>query len=100
MKKFPLLFALNIALMLFGACSNETTTQQETEFVKELRIVSLHAAASEIICALGAQDQLVGVDVTSAYPDILKNKSNLGHISGITAQGILSLKPDMVIANA
>lgn len=100
MKKIPLLFVVSIALILFGACSNEATTQQETEIVKELRIVSLHAAASEIICALGAQDQLVGVDVTSAYPADLEEKANLGHISGITAQGILSLKPDMVIVNS
>jgi iron complex transport system substrate-binding protein len=100
MKNLSIFFIVNIALMLFGSCSNEATIQQETEVVNELRIVSLHAAASEIICALGAQDQLVGVDVTSVYPVVLEEKANLGHISGITAQGILSLKPDMVIVNS
>ena len=90
-------FAIVLALTVFGACSNPSEKEQEKQ--PEIRIVSLHAAASEIICALGAENQLIGVDVTSVYPQSVEEKVNLGHISGITAQGILSLKPNVVIAN-
>src|SRR5690606_9435311 len=39
------------------------------------RIVSLNGAITEIICALGHQDKLVGVDVTSTYPTGVKVKA-------------------------
>ena len=43
------------------------------------RIVSLSGTISEIICDLGRQNQLVGVDVTSTYPAALDKLPKVGH---------------------
>ncbi|BAV05064.1 iron complex transport system substrate-binding protein [Filimonas lacunae] len=61
------------------------------------RIVSLNGAISEILCALDAAPQIVGVDVTSNYPEVLKSKTKVGHNRNISAEGVLSLQPTMVI---
>lgn len=61
------------------------------------RIISLNGAISEILCALGAESQIVGVDVTSNYPEVLKNKTKVGHNRNISAEGVLSLQPTLVI---
>jgi iron complex transport system substrate-binding protein len=74
-----------VALMALG-----TQAQQ--------RIVSLNGALSEIICALGAESQIAGVDVTSNYPASLKSKTKVGHNRNISAEGVLSLQPTLVIS--
>ncbi|MBO2010299.1 hemin ABC transporter substrate-binding protein [Hymenobacter negativus] len=61
------------------------------------RIVSLSGTTSEIICALGRQAQLVGVDVTSTYPDALEKLPKVGHSRNISAEGVLALTPTLVI---
>lgn len=61
------------------------------------RIVSLNGAVSEILCALGLQDAIVGVDVTSNYPASLNQKSKVGHNRTISAEGVLALRPTLVL---
>jgi iron complex transport system substrate-binding protein len=39
------------------------------------RIVSLNGAVSEMLCALGLEKVIVGVDVTSNYPASLQQKT-------------------------
>jgi iron complex transport system substrate-binding protein len=62
------------------------------------RIVSLNGTLSEILCALGAESQIVGVDITSNYPVALKSKTQVGHNRNISAEGVLSLQPTLVIS--
>ncbi|WP_089333385.1 heme/hemin ABC transporter substrate-binding protein [Hymenobacter mucosus] len=61
------------------------------------RIVSLNGTISEIICALGRQPQLVGVDVTSTYPVSLAQLPRVGHNRNISAEGVLALNPTLVV---
>ncbi|AHJ97345.1 heme/hemin ABC transporter substrate-binding protein [Hymenobacter swuensis] len=61
------------------------------------RIVSLNGTISEIICALGRQPQLVGVDVTSTYPEALAKLPKVGHTRNISAEGVLALSPTLVV---
>jgi iron complex transport system substrate-binding protein len=61
------------------------------------RIVSLSGTTSEIICALGKQAQLVGVDVTSTYPAALEKLPRVGHSRNISAEGVLALSPTLVV---
>ena len=61
------------------------------------RIVSLNGTISEMICALGLENQLVGVDITSTYPASLKSKPKVGHNRNISAEGIITLQPSLVI---
>jgi iron complex transport system substrate-binding protein len=61
------------------------------------RIVSLNGAVSEMLCALGLEAQVVGVDVTSNYPASLKQKTQIGHNRTISAEGVLALRPTLVL---
>lgn len=61
------------------------------------RIVSLNGTISEIVCALGRQAQLVGVDVTSTYPEALTKLPKVGHNRNISAEGVLALNPTLVV---
>ena len=61
------------------------------------RIVSLNGTVSEIICALGHQGELVGVDVTSTYPAALEKLPKVGHTRTISTEGVLALAPTLVV---
>lgn len=61
------------------------------------RIVSLSGTISEIVCDLGRQAELVGVDVTSTYPAALARLPRVGHTRSISAEGVLALRPTLVL---
>jgi iron complex transport system substrate-binding protein len=63
------------------------------------RIVTLNGTLTEIVSALGLGKNIVGTDVTSKYPDAVNALPKLGHDKAIRAEGILSLTPDLVMAN-
>jgi iron complex transport system substrate-binding protein len=62
------------------------------------RIITAGSAITETVCALGDCDRIVGSDRTSLYPAKIQQLPSIGYRSGINAEGILSLKPTMVIA--
>ncbi|WP_222838174.1 heme/hemin ABC transporter substrate-binding protein [Chitinophaga pinensis] len=62
------------------------------------RIVSLNGAVTEIVCALGFEKSLVGVDVTSTYPASMKEVTKVGHNRNISAEPVLALQPDLILA--
>jgi iron complex transport system substrate-binding protein len=62
------------------------------------KIVSVGGGVTETIVALGHSDQLIGVDLSSAYPKEVTSKlPNVGYWLNLPQEGILSLKPDVVI---
>ena len=65
------------------------------------RIVSVGTATTETIYALGAGEKLVAVDNSShEYLPESKNLPTVGARTALNAEGILSLKPTLVIMNA
>lgn len=62
------------------------------------RIVSVGSALTEIVYALGAEGLLVGVDTTSQYPAAAQALPKVGYMRALSAEGVLSLKPTLVIA--
>jgi iron complex transport system substrate-binding protein len=64
----------------------------------EFRIVSVGSSVTEIIYALGAETLLVGVDTTSLYPEAARRLPQVGYMRALSAEGVLSLKPTLVIA--
>jgi iron complex transport system substrate-binding protein len=62
------------------------------------RIVSVGGALTETLYALGAQTELVGVDTTSLYPDAARQLPNVGYARALSAEGVLSLRPTLVVA--
>ena len=61
------------------------------------RWVSAGGALSEWVSVLGAESKLVGVDTTSQHPESLKSLPSIGYQRQLSAEGVLSLKPDVLI---
>ena len=62
------------------------------------RIVVAGGVITEVIYALGLQDRIVGVDSTSQFPpEALKQKANVGYVRALSAEGVLSLKPTLIM---
>lgn len=62
------------------------------------RIVVAGGVITEVIYALGLQDRVVGIDSTSQFPpEALKQKANVGYVRALSAEGVLSLKPTMIM---
>ena len=64
---------------------------------RDQRIVCIGQAYSEMIYALGAQGNLVGVDYSSTYPPEIKKLPTVGYHRALSAEGILSLHPTVII---
>ncbi|MEQ8351940.1 MAG: hemin ABC transporter substrate-binding protein [Leptospiraceae bacterium] len=64
------------------------------------RIVSLNGSMTEILFAIGAGNQVVGVDTSSIHPPSAQKLPKVGYQRSISAEGVLSLKPDLIIGTA
>jgi heme transport system substrate-binding protein len=61
------------------------------------RIITIGGALTEIIYQLDSGDRLVGNDTTSYYPSEAESLPKVGYQRALSVEGILSLKPDLVI---
>ncbi|AZF23365.1 MULTISPECIES: hemin ABC transporter substrate-binding protein [unclassified Pseudomonas] len=61
------------------------------------RWVSAGGALSEWVTALGGEPKLVGVDTTSQHPASLKALPSIGYQRQLSAEGILSLRPQVLV---
>jgi iron complex transport system substrate-binding protein len=94
MNRLPLLAIVALLCLLpdrdrFQAHAADTAGAQ--------RIVCIGQAYNEIIYALGAQANLVGVDYSSTYPPQIKKLPTVGYHRALSAEGILSLHPTIII---
>jgi iron complex transport system substrate-binding protein len=62
------------------------------------RIVSLSPGNTEILFALGLDDQIVGVSDYCDYPAQAKEKQKVGGFATISIERVVSLEPDLVLA--
>jgi iron complex transport system substrate-binding protein len=105
MKKINTLLALTFVLLSAISCKKETTTEATTIEVTDSiakqttqKIVSLNGAVTEIVAALGHEKELVGVDVTSTFPESIKaTAKDLGHVRGVSIEAIMALNPTLII---
>lgn len=63
-----------------------------------MRVLSLGPDVTEIVYALGAGGRLVGVDRSSRYPEEANGLPNVGYRRALSAEGLLSLKPELILA--
>ena len=62
------------------------------------KIVSVGGSITETVVALGHSNELIGVDLSSSYPKEITSKlPNVGYWIDLPQEGILSLKPEIVI---
>ena len=62
-----------------------------------LRVVSAGGAFTEIVFRLDAQALLVGTDTTSIFPAAAAALPKVGYLRQLSAEGVLSLKPTLLI---
>lgn len=99
MKKLAAFALLLLTIVSCNQKKEQNTEEQETTAQKE-RIISLNGAITEILADLGEQENIIGVDVTSTYPENIKETAkDLGHTSKISIESIMSLKPTIIYAN-
>ena len=63
------------------------------------RWVSSGGSLSEWVVALGGESRLVGVDTTSQHPASLRELPSVGYQRALSAEGVLSLRPDILIGS-
>ena len=79
--------------------SNEAISQCQNQ-VRQMRVVSLTCSNTEIVCALGCSDMLVGVDNHSDYPpEVVERLPCVGPDLQVDIQKVAELKPDLVLAS-
>jgi iron complex transport system substrate-binding protein len=68
--------------------------------VGRARIVTLGGAITETVFALGSGSEVVGVDASSTFPVDVKRLPNVGYFRQAGAEGIMALRPTLVIADS
>ena len=94
MNRLQLLVPLFLVCLLAGCGRFKTDA---TGPAGPQRIVCIGQAYNEMIYALGAQANLVGVDYSSTYPPEIKKLPTVGYHRALSAEGILSLHPTLII---
>jgi iron complex transport system substrate-binding protein len=64
------------------------------------RVITLGGDITEIIYRLGEQGRLAGRDATSKFPAEAQAIPEVGYFRQLGAEGVLSLKPDLILAAA
>src|SRR3954469_8522965 len=95
MTKPVLLVLLAVLLLTFGCGRFANQPNQTTGD----RVVVISPIYNEIVWALGAQDKVVGVDLSSTYPPDIKNVQTVGYHRALSAEGILSLHPTAILTD-
>lgn len=99
MQPSPRIPHLLLTLLLLALAAPSPRPALAAGEARAERIVAVGGVITEIIYALGAQDLLVGVDSTSLHPpEALATHPDMGYVRALSAEGVLSLAPDRVIA--
>lgn len=61
------------------------------------RIVTVGGDITETVFALGAGPKVVATDTTSHYPIAVEDLPKVGYLRGLSAEGLLSMRPDLII---
>lgn len=105
MKKIKI--AVLSAILVVGISCKKDDSKVETDRdikkenpISKQRIVSISGGITEIVAALGHEKEIVGIDVTSTYPESLKTTAEeLGHVRSMTIEPLLALKPTLILAS-
>ena len=69
------------------------------KFSDTSRILSIGGDITEILYALKADGKIIAVNSTSLFPDeALQQKPNVGYLRALSAEGVLSTNPTLIIA--
>lgn len=91
----PRLLALLLALLACSADAAPTTAPRSGP-----RIVAIGGVITEVLFALGQGSSIVGVDTSSTYPLKAQKLPQVGSHHAVSVEGVLSLRPTLVLASA
>jgi len=89
----PLFVLFALVLLSCGRFGEKNATENKNG---KLRIVSISKQLTEIIFAVGGDTALVGVDISSTYPEAAKKITTVGYHRALSGEGIISLNPTVV----
>jgi len=84
--------------LTLGACALALPAQA-LRAAAPLRVVSVGGAVTECVYALGMESRLVGADTTSIYPPPAGQLPRVGYQRALSAEGLLSLAPSLILAS-
>lgn len=90
----------SLGLIILSACtfsSCNVPTASQSAITDSTKMVSTNGTLSEILVALGFENNIVGVDVSSTYPVSLQQRPKIGHNRDISAEGVLALNADLAV---
>ena len=92
MKKSGILTVIIIILFAFS-CKRTGNNQKKG-------IVVLSPEVAEIICALNAEKEIIGVTAECNYPPSLQQKKIVGSFSSIDKEAIIALNPELIFCSS
>lgn len=92
----------SLLLVLIAACTLcgidvHDAAGRKVQVKDASRIVAIGGGVAETLCALGAENSLVGVG-DSSYPPSLKKLPQVVNRHAVSAEGVIALNPSLVIA--
>jgi iron complex transport system substrate-binding protein len=96
-KRLSRKLCMRLSTRVVVLCAGLFVSHQAAAADLPQRWVSAGGALSEWVAALGGESKLVGVDTTSQHPESLKALPSIGYQRSLSAEGILSLRPDIII---
>jgi iron complex transport system substrate-binding protein len=82
--------------LLLWSCGRFGDKDKTDDRQGKLRIVCVSKQLNEIIFAVGGDTALVGVDISSTYPEAAKKITTVGYHRALSGEGIISLSPSVV----
>lgn len=82
------------SLILLNACQNPN---EKINHAPTPKIVAVGGSVTETVYALGAGENLVGTDTSSVFPEAATKLPQVGYQRTLSAEGVISLKPSLVI---
>ncbi len=90
-------YLLNFVILVATITSCNRFSNKDEKMNQHVRIVCIAKQYSEIIYALGAEENIVAVDVSSNYPEELKKLPTVGYHRALSTEGILAAKPTLIL---
>ncbi len=83
----------------FNVSITDATGETITLTSRPERIVSLAPSTTEILAALGVEDEIVGRTEYCNYPESIEDVEEVGDTSNPNLEAIISLDPDLVVSS-
>src|SRR6185437_3379880 len=91
-----------VFLALCAACALSACgrfADRSARAAQQNRVVSVSKQINEFLYAIGAQSDLVAVDLTSIYPAQIRRLPTVGYHRALSAEGIISMRPTLFLTD-